>query len=329
MCIASKQGSFSFKMMTEVAQRVILDVDVGTDDFLAIMVFFYAMKLGMVKIEAITCSTGNAAVDDVVRNVARLLEIVGTKEIPVYKGSLHPIVLPTIDLPPYHGKDGFGDLSYDHDPDMSVVRDLPSAVALHDIVTKHPNEVTIIALAPLTNILLASKLYDDFLPKVKDIWIMGGNYKGVGNAYGNAEYNFWVDPEAAYNVFQNSSHLLKVLPWETCLLSNITMDWRFNVLAKINNEALKLLTKVEKKYYNPDKKFWVTCDPYLASAYLFPNQTIVEQNNYAATLELHGAWTRGEVVIDYQNKVATPNIRIIEDIDFEFFKNLLIHVFEP
>lgn len=79
----------------------------------------------------------------------------------------------------HFGKDGFGDLQYDHEPDLSLVRDEPAAVAISRIVKRLPGQVDLICLAPLTNIALASKLDEDFFKNVRGVYIMGGNYEGI------------------------------------------------------------------------------------------------------------------------------------------------------
>lgn len=74
-----------------------------------------------------------------------------------------------------------GGLKYDTEPDLSVIKCNPAAVALYEIVRKYPGEVDLICLAPLTNIALATRIYDDFMSLVKSVNIMGGNHKGDFN----------------------------------------------------------------------------------------------------------------------------------------------------
>lgn len=72
-----------------------------------------------------------------------------------------------------------GDIKYDSEPDLSKIKSEPAAVALYEIAKKYPGEVDLICLAPLTNVALATRLYDDFMDLIKSVHIMGGNYTGV------------------------------------------------------------------------------------------------------------------------------------------------------
>lgn len=71
-----------------------------------------------------------------------------------------------------------GGLLYDTEPDLSIIKSKPAAVAMYEIVKKYPGEVDLICLGPLTNVALATRIYDDFMELVKSISIMGGNTKG-------------------------------------------------------------------------------------------------------------------------------------------------------
>lgn len=157
--------------------------------------------------------------------------------------------------------DGFGDLEYQEEPDLSLIRTTPSAIALRNIVINNANEINLICVGPLTNLALSIKLYDDLIDNLKDIWLMGGNYAGV-----EAEFNFKADAEAAHIVFEAVKKPVYMLPWETCEKSGISFDWRLKVLGD-DTEALKLLTKAEIKCYDINKDPWMTCDAYVVFAF--------------------------------------------------------------
>jgi inosine-uridine nucleoside N-ribohydrolase len=160
------------------ATRVILDVDVGTDDYMAMLVLLEADRLRQVKIEAVVCSMGNTTIDNVCVNVVRLLELVGRTDIPVYRGAATPLVPPTHEIGLYHGSDGFGGLRHDSTPDLTIIRKEPAAVGVANLVLDNPNQITLICVGPLTNLALSLRLYDSFADSIKDLWIMGGNYTG-------------------------------------------------------------------------------------------------------------------------------------------------------
>lgn len=191
------------------AKRVIVDVDVGTDDYLALLILFHAEKSGLVKVEAICCANGNTSIDNVTKNVVRLLETIGRTDVrhtlltdfkvlvvlylyfnvlklycsicqvPVYKGVEQPLILHKKSLSMFHGKDGFGDLEHEKEPDISIVKETLAPVALRDLLGANPGEISLICLGPLTNLALAIKLFPDIVSNIKDLWLMGGSYKGI------------------------------------------------------------------------------------------------------------------------------------------------------
>lgn len=103
----------------------------------------------------------------------------------------------------------------------------------------------------------------------------------------------------------------------------ILQKWRYEVLASIKNPPFDLLTKAEKRCYPPDRQIWLTADSYLAAAYLYPQDTIVKKSDHNVTIELHGMHTRGQLVLDHLKR-KTPNVTIIETINEEFFKSVLL-----
>lgn len=78
----------------------------------------------------------------------------------------------------FNGNDGFGDLEYDTFPNMSLVQNTPGSIAMGELVVNNPGEITLICLAALTNIAIATRLYDNFGDSVQELWIMGGSYAG-------------------------------------------------------------------------------------------------------------------------------------------------------
>lgn len=79
----------------------------------------------------------------------------------------------------FHGVDGMGDLEYDEEPDLSVVREEPAATAIYQIAKNNPGQVDLICLAPLTNVAIAARLHEDFMSLIKGLYVMGGNYTGA------------------------------------------------------------------------------------------------------------------------------------------------------
>ncbi|XP_019871744.1 inosine-uridine preferring nucleoside hydrolase [Aethina tumida] len=309
------------------AKRVIVDVDVGTDDYLALLILFHAEKSGLVKVEAICCANGNTSIDNVTKNVVRLLETIGRTDVPVYKGVEQPLILHKKSLSMFHGKDGFGDLEHEKEPDISIVKETLAPVALRDLLGANPGEISLICLGPLTNLALAIKLFPDIVSNIKDLWLMGGSYKAVGNTTRVAEFNFYYDPEAVHIVLECMTCPIHIIPWETTLIPTIDFDWRYANLG-IKSPALELLTRADKAAYGPsDCKYWYPCDSFAAFVFLNPEKYITKRSSHNAVVELRGELTRGQLLLDHLNE-HPHNVVIVEDFDAEKFKDLLLEIEE-
>jgi pyrimidine-specific ribonucleoside hydrolase len=153
-----------------------------------------------VELLGITCVDGNTNVDQVVKNTLIVLDAAGAGNIPVAKGATRPLVEEPLYAEHIHGRDGMGDLGL---PESIRKLDTRDAIDLiRDLVESRPNEITLVPVAPLTNIANFISIYPDSARKLKEICLMGGS-ASVGNATAMAEFNIWHDPEAADIVFKS------------------------------------------------------------------------------------------------------------------------------
>jgi pyrimidine-specific ribonucleoside hydrolase len=169
---------------------VILDVDTGVDDALALL---FAVRHPSLDLRAVTCVAGNVGVDQVVVNTLTVLEAAGAPEVPVARGASGPLVEAPQPARHVHGMDGLGDLGW---PPSSRSADSRHAVELlrDELTTAAP--ATLVALAPLTNIALLLRTYPEVTAGIERFVFMGGSAMR-GNATAAAEFNIWHDPEAA------------------------------------------------------------------------------------------------------------------------------------
>ncbi|XP_076381649.1 inosine-uridine preferring nucleoside hydrolase [Megalopta genalis] len=307
---------------------LIIDCDAGVDDALALIILLAAHKKKEIEIKAITCVNGNTIVENVVKNVFRTLNVCEVTNIPVFQGAHEPILCThhtdEAKKEQYHGSDGFGN-AYKTEVDTNILGTEHAVCAIHRIVSENPNQISVVCLGPLTNIATAIKMYPDFVNNVKDFYIMGGNVKAQGNITPQAEFNFYMDPESVHIVFNKNKKPLWLLPWETCCMSRVTHDWRWNVLGQIDTPCMKLMNDIESACNSIRKKHfptYITCDAFLAGIILKPEiaQDVVQ---YHADIELNGNRTRGQVVLDHLLS-NEPNVFLIQQFDSEMFKDLLI-----
>lgn len=173
----------------------ILDVDTGVDDALAIL---FAVRHPNVRLRAISCVSGNVDVDQVVANTMRVLDAAGADDVVVARGATTPLLAPRLDGRVVHGQDGMADLG------LPQSRRRPAhqhaVEVLRREITSAPEPVTLVTLAPLTNIALLLRMYPEVAGNIGRVVTMGGS-ASVGNASPVAEFNVWHDPEAAAVVF--------------------------------------------------------------------------------------------------------------------------------
>jgi pyrimidine-specific ribonucleoside hydrolase len=169
---------------------VVLDVDTGVDDACALLLAGRQPGLDLL---AVTCVAGNADVDQVVANSLVVLDAAGRPDVPVARGASRPLLEPARAARHVHGQDGMGDLAL---PPSARVADPRHAVdLLRDVlVAAHESgrPVTLVPLAPLTNIALLLRMYPEAAAGLARIVFMGGAAL-VGNATAAAEFNVWHD----------------------------------------------------------------------------------------------------------------------------------------
>ncbi len=178
-------------------KNLILDVDTGIDDAFALL---FAARHPEINLLGVTCVDGNTSLPKVIKNTMKVLDAAGAKDIPVSAGATRPL----IDEPRYaemvHGADGLGDLGT---PDSTRQLDpRPAVILLRDLIEGADGPVTLVPLAPLTNIALFLRSFPETAKKIERLVIMGGSASG-GNATATAEFNVWHDPEAAAVVFNS------------------------------------------------------------------------------------------------------------------------------
>ena len=174
-----------------------MDVDTGVDDAFAVL--FAAMHPD-INLLGITCVDGNTNVDQVVANTFKVLDAAGAGDIPVARGAVRPLLGKSQYAEYVHGKDGMCDLGIA--PSHRVVDPRSAVELLRDLIESSAEPVTIVPVAPLTNIALFLRAFPETAKKIHRIVLMGGS-ASAGNATAAAEFNVWHDPEAAAIVFQS------------------------------------------------------------------------------------------------------------------------------
>ncbi|XP_070577644.1 inosine-uridine preferring nucleoside hydrolase-like [Ptychodera flava] len=289
--------------------KVIIDCDAGVDDAQAIMM---ALAYPHIEVLGITCVAGNVSVHQVTLNVLRILKACGKLgKIPVYKGAESSLVSRKINLAThFHGDDGLGDNPDDNAPDASHLSSKSAVLALIEEVNAHPGEVSVVAIGPLTNLALAARLDPTFTHNVKEVSLMGGNIAGRGNVTATAEFNFYVDAEAAHVVLNDFHCPVYITSWETTCNFPLKQEWFLKWLEKSTEKGrfMKRINKTAMEYYTSERgqkecgtQDYVTCDP-IAMALVINKKFIQETKKHHVTVELGGEITRGLMVVDWSDR---------------------------
>jgi purine nucleosidase len=181
-----------------VSERVpvVLDVDTGTDDALALA---YAIASPRIELVAVTTVAGNVDLEKTTANTLSVLDWLGAGAVPVHRGASRPLVRPHRDAIYFHDEGGLGGARLPASS-RSIGADRGPA-ALIRLARQRPGELTLVALGPLTNLAIALNVEPRLPELLKALVIMGGAYTVPGNTTPEAEFNILVDPEAADQVF--------------------------------------------------------------------------------------------------------------------------------
>ena len=176
---------------------IMMDVDTGIDDAMALM---FAIKHPDIDVRAVSCVSGNVGVERVVENTLKILDVLDAPDIPVAAGSLRPLIEDPRSAAHVHGQDGLGNLGLP----ASSRRPAPvhAVEMMRRVLSDSAEPLTVVALAPLTNLALLLRTYPECAAKIARILFMGGS-ASVGNATAVAEFNIWHDPEAAHVVINS------------------------------------------------------------------------------------------------------------------------------
>ncbi len=193
-------------MHSHTPRKVLIDTDTASDDAVALIM---ALRSPEVSVLAITVVAGNVDIEQATQNALYTVELCGST-VPVFIGAAAPLIRPLEDAVWFHGRDGLGDHGY-----KPASRTAAAEFAVDTIVrTVEANPgIEIVTLGPLTNLALALRQWPQLAANVSRCVVMGGAPCCEGNVTPAAEFNFWVDPEAA-RVVLRSQLPIELVGWQ-------------------------------------------------------------------------------------------------------------------
>ena len=298
---------------------VILDVDPGHDDAVALMLACGHPDLDLL---AVTTVAGNVTIEKTTRNALKVLSLVGCDDVPVGVGASEPLQRPLHTAEDIHGKSGMD--APEEIPDAAFGPDERDAVALiSDTIRASPERVTLIPVGPLTNIATFLREHPDLKDRVARISLMGGSM-GLGNTTPAAEFNIYVDPEAAREVF-DSGLPITMSGLDVTHQANAGPDERELLRSKgrVGSVVAGFIDYFAATY---ERTFGFDApplhDPVAVAAVLDPG--LLKTRPMRVDIECESDLTRGETVCDFHGVTGKkPNAEVGIELDREGFFELL------
>ena len=304
------------------ARNIIIDTDPGQDDAVAILLALASPEL---KVLGISCVAGNVPLKLTSKNARIVCELADRPDVRVFAGCDRPLARPLVTAEHVHGKTGLDGINLP-DPRMPL-QEQHSVDFIIDILRAEPSgTVTICPIGPLTNIATAMERAPDIIPRIQEIVLMGGAYFEVGNITPTAEFNIYVDPEAAKIVFAAGAPLT-VMPLDVThkALTNRARVEAFRALPGRVGPAVASWTDFFERY---DKEKYGSegaplHDP-CTIAYLL-NPGLFSGRHVNVEIETGSDLTLGMTVADWWRVTKRPaNANFIGDVDADGFFALLI-----
>ncbi|MEW6624531.1 MAG: nucleoside hydrolase [Bacillota bacterium] len=302
-------------------KKVILDVDTGIDDAIAIIL---AVKSKALDILGITTVCGNVPVSQGAINTKRILKLLGSeKQIPVIRGASKPLIREPYFETNVHGENGLGGTLEDLEVDVSDGVFGPDFII--EKILENKNEVTLIMTAPLTNLALSLQKEPAIVHYVKEAIIMGGAVATYGNVTPTAEYNIFVDPEAARLVFHSGMPITLV---GLDVTRKALIDEK--VIEKLGEGSIKHFIKKSTECYMErySRRYGLRgCamhDPLAVAVAL--DKKLVTTQKYYVDIETKSQLSDGQTVCDFQRRLnREANIEVCLDLDVSRFLELFIN----
>jgi purine nucleosidase len=290
-----------------VPRSFLIDTDTASDDAVALIM---ALRAPDVRVVAITTVAGNVDVQQATRNALYTVELCGT-DVPVYAGAEKPLLRRYQNATWFHGRDGLGDHNYP--PPGRSPEALQAADAIIEAIEANPG-VVIVTLAPLTNIALALAKRPSIAAKVGRCVIMGGAPCCEGNVTPAAEYNIWVDPEAARIVLL-SGLPVELVGWQTSRGDAVIKQDDINRIQSLHNPlahfAIECNSHARQAYKVQTGEDGICLPDPVAMAIALDPTIGTQWSSHYMDVETQSELTRGMTVVDRLNVAGDERNRAV------------------
>lgn len=296
---------------------LVIDTDTAQDDCVALLAVLLDPGADL---RAITMVAGNVGFDQQVRNAFLTLNAAGRLDaVPVHLGCRKPLCRPWVNAANVHG-DGVGGLAID--PSAYAPEDEHAVDALVRLARAYAGELRIVAIGPLTNLASAVLRDPEFPRNVRTLYVMGGSNNARGNITAAAEFNFYVDPEAAKAVFAAGFEIV-VVPWAPLTLEQAVFDQeKLDAIAALGTPLAAFFTRICAATLEFDRSVGIdgtTHPDSLTASILLHPELVRRTGRYHVDVETAGELTRGYAAMSWGVHGLTPNATVVEEIDADGF----------
>ncbi len=304
------------------ARKIIIDTDPGQDDAVAIL-----LALGSpeeVEVLGITAVAGNVPLPLTAKNARIVCELAGRPDVPVYAGCDAPLMRKLVTAEHVHGKTGLDGPAMP-DPVTELQPEHAVDFIIETLRQEAAGTVTLCPLGPLTNIATAFQRAPDIIEKVQEIVLMGGAYFEVGNITPAAEFNIYVDPEAADIVLKSGARIV-MMPLDVTHRA-LTTAPRVEAFRALGTEPGRMVAEWTDFFERFDKEKYGSQgaplhDPCVIAYLIRPD--LFEGRFINVEVETQSPLTLGMTVADYWRVTDRPaNALFMQQIDAEAFFALL------
>ena len=305
--------------------RILIDTDPGIDDSLAILL---ALASPEVQLEGLTTVHGNCSVEQGTVNALSILELAHAAQIPVARGCHLPLVQPSLLAPETHGDNGLGYAQLPVPSSGPIERH--AVDFLIDTILAAPGEITLVAIAPLTNIAMAMRKEPRIIPAIKELVIMGAAIRHQGNTTPLAEFNVFVDPHASHIVY-HSGVPITLVPLDVtyqCILTPADVQ-RLQSLPSAIPAFIADATRFYMEFHDAYQKIdgCVINDP-LALALTFAPGLCDYEEHYV-DVDVQGGVSMGKTFADFYQMTGKPaNMKVALGVRGRDFMELFLQRME-
>jgi len=296
-------------------RRIILDVDPGIDDALAMLLAVASPELDLA---GVTVTGGNCPLDQGVRNARAVLDLVASP-VPVLPGVALPLIRPPYTAPETHGDSGLGNARL-REPPAYIDGEHAVDFLVREIM-RAEEPATLVAVAPLTNVALAIRREPRIVERVREVIVMGGAIDAPGNTTPLAEFNVYVDPHAAHIVLHSGLPLVLV-PWDITSQVLLTEE-QVAELLRIDSPVTRFIADATSFYIDFHREYfgYAGCsinDPCAVALAFLPE--LAKYQSVFVEVEIASDISMGKTMADVNDVwKRPPNVRLVRHFDVERF----------